>query len=1336
MKKQFFVKRFLAFLLMLAMVFGSLPGMALAEKISFFGTEAPTALTVTCESDRQIDGKLFGKKGDTFQFKAVDQNGDETPVDWSTSSTWLGTLNEDGVFTVTDDFTFGNSSSICVKAVSKLDSAVSKEINCSLAGYLFNSYQKNQTVNLSADGQTAKTVSFSGGVGGHNVWDYKEALDSGIVTLSADPGNSGSVKFNALRPGTFNVGFKLDMDENISDTATVTIKGVAVEDAENNQGKTYLNITESNSAPTVQLQAYAEADRSIASWSSSNEAVASVDESGLVTAKSAGTALITAVDSEGDKGGIKVVVSNDAFPSFEALEFYVSAFTSGTWVTGQTYQPAVTEYDLPIRAYGTAKLTLQDTTLYDTEKYNAVAEYTDINGEKQAVKINSGKTTYLDNIPFDESSVKIILTDKTNPGLKTVYTFNVTRPRDTSKAIKFKGIVMEPDGRGLLPAKYNGQPEGTMFKADENGVLTSGNGVSSSQYNYRTFALDGLEKFTLNFTANTAYQHLRYSADGGQTWKELPQGGGATDKLTFPAEGDKVVKVQVQILDDKTYSDNVKAGKDGFADAETTDYNVWVEQVGNSSASAQILTAESESGDWYAPFQKDIYSYTVVVPNDTAVFPTVKYTVSEGAKVTLGSTEQTADANGVYSLKLKTMSQTLTVSSADGAITNSYAFKAAEKTKYDVPDKVVDYLCINSQYTNGGAYGTAPEATLSGSMKSLGGFGGYITYYYDVPLTDNPGNKYGVDFYVYGNANVDTSSSTGMSFFEPGQVWVSEDGEKWYALAGSAHYEDGVDWNYTVAYTKAANGKTAWTDNYGNSNNGSSFTGMWADKNLYYMNNILGTNAVTLSGVMLPAANGSAAVSGTAVDAYAVNWGYADAFANGTLGDDVNPYLDNSDHKHKTNGFDLAWAVDAEGNPVDVSAKSFHYVKVQTASNIWHPTFCEKSTEVNSVVRTVAQEEAVGKTAAPSGVTISDGISSKQINFTDNQQIYSVDLGSMKYVKLTVNGTAAEDNIYINNQRVASGTAAEGIKVTKESGEKLVRIISQNGEKEPAVYLLKLTGSAVESDEIIEGINVGAGGSARQAATTDGIGYRLTVGHRIDTVEIAPIVEAGVEYTVNGKPAEDGYKLEYGKNVFEIAASAADGKNQTVTLTVTREKAPESSGKNITVRFTLFGDDNHGDNGEIHTLKNGNLETWIEKTSYTVPAEYTVLDVLDKALGEKGWDYVNADGNYISEIRGLGEFDNGPNSGWMYTVNGKHSEKGVAEQGLKDGDRIVFHYTDDYNVEEGSDKWSGGGSDTTATVDDVIKLINDIGTVTKDSGDKIKAARTAYDKLSDKDKAK
>ncbi len=191
-------------------------------------------------------------------------------------------------------------------------------------------------------------------------------------------------------------------------------------------------------------------------------------------------------------------------------------------------------------------------------------------------------------------------------------------------------------------------------------------------------------------------------------------------------------------------------------------------------------------------------------------------------------------------------------------------------------------------------------------------------------------------------------------------------------------------------------------------------------------------------------------------------------------------------------------------------------------------------------------------------------------------------------------------------------------------------------------------------------------------------------------------------------------------------------------LTVTVK--PKST--DITVTVTILGDSKHGDNGSIHGLAMGGLTTWVSSTKITAKSTNTVWDVLQPLLDEKGYTYSASDNNkygsvYIASINGLGEFTNGPNSGWMYTFNGTHPNRGVSAYYLKDNAKIVLHYTDDYTYEEGGKNYGKTpGSEDAAK--EVIDLIKKIGTVayTNACKSRIDAARKAYDALTDAEKAK
>ena len=1309
---------------------------------------APQSITVVCDHPYTVPNdwiKALGgvsyvaKIGDTLTLKAVDENGKETPVVWP-SSLGGGTLDQTSGSTCV--YTVTNTSYSYIQVTSLYDPNVkSEEKAIEVKDYSINQWNKTPSVTLSQDGQTFPKISTQGGIDSSTIWSYTPSAENVaelITDLTKKPAN---IQFTAMRPGTIEVSLDLDLNgdgmpdgNGQTDTATLTINGIAVEDVNGSLTKTYLEISAETPNPAMQLKALSSTEEAAFTWSSADETVATVDENGLVTAQGVGSVIISATDGT-YTGGIKVVVTSAEKPYFEQIDFVTTnawgnGLSNTSWKT-ENFKATMLEYTgLQLTKAAASTLTLQNTTLYNTDKYTAVATYTDENGEEQNIAINSGAVTELKNIPFETSTITITLTDKADESKKTVYTFEITRPRDTNKNIANNGIVFVPDGREIWKDQYDGKTEGIMYVANEDGSFAQYQGVNANRLYYRTYAMNGLNSFALTLKGSSAYTHIRFSTDDGATWTYLGQTGASgvsTGTIAIPApagEEHSVVKVMIQILDDVTYAANIAAEKDGFADSEPKTYTVWVEQIPAPNVSCDIETAVTDIGDWYPTFQKDRTSYRIVVAPD-AEAPVLTFTVSEGTTVTIDDAQQTPNEDGEYSLTLSGTVQNIVVAASDGMTVKTYFFGYSHRESIYVPDKVVDFLTVNSQYINGnaGAYGTNPYQTLTGGLLSLGNFGGYVTFYLENGLTDDPGNAYGVDFYVNGNAFKDVSTGTGLGSMEPGQVWVSQDGSTWYALAGSEHYELSTIWNYAVTYTRTETGGTDWKDNYGNtmaSTHGRSFA--WPNPEIYTMNDLPKQDSFTLTGILLPCVDGS--ITGTDnFNAFSKGgrFGYADLLPNGT----ANPYLENSDYGNASSGFDLAWAVDGAGNPVDVSGMTFHYVKVVTASNLMAGSANEKSTEVGNLVRATSKGNAVGVTAAPSGVTISSGKTSKTISFGEGHQIYELDLGDMEYVSILVDGTAEDDNIYVNNQRVASGTAATGIKIS--GTQRLVRIIVQNGEKEPVIYLLKLNRST-EAPELIDSVKITVDGAGRLTETTDGKVYTAQVGYRVDSIGIAANVVSGAEVTINEKEAEDAYPLAEGENTFTITATK-DGVTQTVTLIVTREKKPESTGT-ITVYFTLLGDTKHGSDGTTHTLIDGNLTTWIGKTAYELDSPAAVVDLIELALKGK-FSYVNSGGNYISSINGLSEFDNGPNSGWMYTINGYHSQQGIAEQRLKDGDTVVLHYSDDWTLENSQNT----GSDDPA-VKNVENLINAIGTVTLGSKANIDAARKAYDALTAEQKQK
>lgn len=187
-----------------------------------------------------------------------------------------------------------------------------------------------------------------------------------------------------------------------------------------------------------------------------------------------------------------------------------------------------------------------------------------------------------------------------------------------------------------------------------------------------------------------------------------------------------------------------------------------------------------------------------------------------GLTVKVGTTELTANGVGdtdsaytVYTdatneititvLNGETVAYTITCPHYTTAITGSY------------PSAVNGYLPVG-QFARHNSFGwgtlftdntnknpdTNTPKFLNGYVStgvSLGLAGGYVQFDMgDNPIENNANNPYGIDFIVYGNAFVGNPEAAG--------VMVSNDGIKWYTLAGSRHYMNGTKWDQKISYVR------------------------------------------------------------------------------------------------------------------------------------------------------------------------------------------------------------------------------------------------------------------------------------------------------------------------------------------------------------------------------------------------------------------------------------------------------------------------------------------------------------------------------------------------------
>ena len=159
------------------------------------------------------------------------------------------------------------------------------------------------------------------------------------------------------------------------------------------------------------------------------------------------------------------------------------------------------------------------------------------------------------------------------------------------------------------------------------------------------------------------------------------------------------------------------------------------------------------------------------------------------------------------------------------------------------------------------------------------------------------------------------------------------------------------------------------------------------------------------------------------------------------------------------------------------------------------------------------------------------------------------------------------------------------------------------------------------------------------------------------------LVAAAQYYKING--AIDIYDF----SGVDVQPGRATGDGKPV------EPGQPGSDTNISVSFTLNG------------LGGA---TWISKRSMTIQSDATVYHLFTTVLNNlSGFSYDYANNGYIRSITHpshgkLEEFQNGNNSGWVYSINGDLPTIGMTSKSLNNGDNVIWYYTGDYTKEPGA----------------------------------------------------
>lgn len=265
----------------------------------------------------------------------------------------------------------------------------------------------------------------------------------------------------------------------------------------------------------------------------------------------------------------------------------------------------------------------------------------------------------------------------------------------------------------------------------------------------------------------------------------------------------------------------------------------------------------------------------------------------------------------------------------------------------------------------GRPYAGGFQDPLNSSLVSLGGFGGSITLRFANTVTDDPGNPFGLDAIVFGNAFF-VAGNPNRRWAECGHVEISRDenanglaDDAWYLIPGS---------HITNTLPAAAGGQLetqTWDDNIDDPTY-PPVDGLWLTPEM--------TGTWTTSAWRLPPAIFENLVvwnpNGPSATAEGI-WGYADYTPTLKLGDlDGDNIVDDPNYPAEVfytrpdnpfrvgltpgsgggDAFDIAWAIDpATGRPAGLPG--FDFIRITTSANraVYSPPLGEISTEIDAV---------------------------------------------------------------------------------------------------------------------------------------------------------------------------------------------------------------------------------------------------------------------------------------------------------------------------------------------------------------------------------------------------
>ena len=396
---------------------------------------------------------------------------------------------------------------------------------------------------------------------------------------------------------------------------------------------------------------------------------------------------------------------------------------------------------------------------------------------------------------------------------------------------------------------------------------------------------------------------------------------------------------------------------------------------------------------------------------------------------------------------------------------------------------------------------------------SLGMAGGYVQFDMgNNRIQNNANNKYGIDFIVYGNAFKGNPEAAGVQVSNDGVNWYTLAGSRHYmsdtkwnqnisyikiatantTIGGKSFAKAGIyvstdfaapssdnasdvdaavalaTWTgipqltgstYPKTYTTDTPAAAAWwpeyasNENYGNVwNIGNAVNGVsWLRNGTAEVITYTGVTTVEDDMVVLNEGATAAPTQAEMTDVY--QWGYADVRVNGSQYGTVvnNPYAaaPSTDAGAGGDGFDLSWAVKADGTPIALS--SVRYVRVYSAVLFSAGVFGETSAEVCGLYVANAESSSVGTTAAPA-ITLADGPIPLDMATSMGNNVFYIPAETFEGaftsgVVVTATASSSTAKVFINGE--STGT------FTIQDASRGVQILVQDGNSAPFILVIK-----------------------------------------------------------------------------------------------------------------------------------------------------------------------------------------------------------------------------------------------------------------------------------------